>query len=522
MKRVSLEALAVGAVLLIAFSLRLWGISYDLPYIYHPDEPLSIAISEHIFKTGDLNPHWFEYPSLYFYIHSLVYIPYYLLLKFYGVFQTRTDIITPITLVMGSTYAPMPGLVLVGRILTVICGVATAGLTFAIGKRLTGNAAAGLLASLMVAVSPSNVSNSRFITPDTIVVFFATVTFLAAILVYQEGRTRYYLIAGLAAGLTASTKYNGALILVSLLAAHYFRRGERRKLYLGLILCGLAFLGTTPFALVDWRLFLRGAGYQALHYATGHAGMEGEAFKWYLDNLWHTVALISILALVEILRGLFGRRKEIMLLAIFPLVYFGFIARMAVRNDRTFLPITPFLFVLAASFLVHLHNQAKEVGAPARRKASMLAIACLSVAALVQPVDRTITAAARLMVVNSRETARVWISDNLSGGTKIALESYSPFLQPTRFAVQGFESMIDHGPEWYVANGFEYLVFSQDMYGRFYREPAKYSAEVSRYDRLFRRFTLTRLFTDGDYEVRLYRVKQAEEDDRIPPDTFLR
>jgi len=73
--------------------------------------------------------------------------------------------------------------------------------------------------------------------------------------------------------------------------------------------------------------------------------------------------------------------------------------------------------------------------------------------------------------------------------------------------VQRFGRMIDHEPGWYIQQNFDYLVFSQGMYGRFYREPERYRNEISQYDNLFRQFNLVMMFTDGGYEVRVYRVK---------------
>ena len=64
--------------------------------------------------------------------------------------------------------------------------------------------------------------------------------------------------------------------------------------------------------------------------------------------------------------------------------------------------------------------------------------------------------------------------------------------------------MIYHTSEWYIANGFEYLVFSQGMFGRFYQEPDRYSSEVSQYEDLFGAFDVVKTFTDGGYEVRVY------------------
>lgn len=511
MKPIYRESILLGIILLIALLVRIWRVNYDLPYIYNPDEPLYVIISQNIFKTGDLNPHFFNYPSLFFYINALAYVPYYLVGKLLGVFHTPSNILPPISLAMGVTLAQMPTTVLLGRIVTICFGVGTVGLTYFVGKRITGRTSVGVLASLMAAISPTNVWHSRLITPDTFVTFFLLASFLASILVYQQGKTWQYAVAGICVGLTASSKYNGGLIVLPLLLAHFLNYGKagfkQPKLYLALLLCGIGFLATTPYAIFDSAKFLNDLKFEAQHYSTGHAGMEGNALGWYLHYMWQTAGVIYILAALEILRGVYSRSKEIFLLSIFPIVYFVFISSFAVRNDRTSLPLTPFLFLLAASFLVHLMSKANELQSKALRKFAIFTIACLSLASLILPTSKTLTDTIRLTTPDSRETARIWINNNLPTGAKIALESYSPFIDPTRFSVYGFGRMIDHGPEWYVEQGFDYLVFSQGMYKRFYLEPERYRFEVSQYDNLFRRFPLLMLFTDGGYEVRVYKVK---------------
>jgi hypothetical protein len=86
--------LLVG-VTLAAFLLRLWGINFGLPYLYHPDEPGYVTIAQNIFKTGDLNPHFFNYPSLFFYLNALAYMPYYLAGRLAGAFSSPADIAAP-------------------------------------------------------------------------------------------------------------------------------------------------------------------------------------------------------------------------------------------------------------------------------------------------------------------------------------------------------------------------------------------------------------------------------------------
>ncbi len=248
-----------------------------------------------------------------------------------------------------------------GRLLTVLFGVATVFLVYHIGWRLLGSKQVGLLASLMLAISPTHVSHSQLITPDAFLVFFLLLSFLGSVGVLKEGRSRDYVLAGLGAGLAASTKYNGALILVSLIAAHSIRYGrsgsKRGSLYLGIGLSVAAFLLTTPFALLDWEAFRTGAQFELRHYATGHAGMEGNTLKWYISYLLTIEGPVAFLAILESIRGFSARSKNTLALSIFPVTYFVFINRFVVRNDRTLLPLIPFLFLLAAHFIVKAFNK---------------------------------------------------------------------------------------------------------------------------------------------------------------------
>lgn len=507
-----LETTLLALILLTGLGLRLWGIDFDLPYIYHPDEPARIAISQRMLKTGDLNPHFFNYPSLFIYLNLLAYVPYFLFGKLLGVFQSPGDILEPVQLTMGVTYAPMPTAVLLGRLVTVTFGVGSVILVFLTGRRLRGGMWAGLLATLFMAASPTNVQHSHWITPDTTAVFFTVAAVYASILVFQEGRTWQYILAGVCIGLAASTKYNAGLVIASLVAAHFLRHGgggfKERNLYIGLVLSGLAFLMTTPFAILELPEFLADLQVVAGHYSTGHPGMEGDTLQWYLLSLWRTTGPLFLIASVATLYGIVTRSREMVLIAVFPLVYFLFISRFVVRNDRTLLPLTPSLFLLASSLLVLLIKLVAKLRSRPWAATLAFVLSATLIASLAISAGPLISFIDRLNTVDSRETARQWIDNSLPPGATVAIEPYAPFVDPSRFQVQGLGSMIDHSPDWYIEQGFEYLVFGEGMFGRFYREPEKYETEISEYDGLFDQFELLRLFTDGGYEVRIYHVTE--------------
>ena len=171
------------------------------------------------------------------------------------------------------------------------------------------------------------------------------------------------------------------------------------------------------------------------------------------------------------------------------------------------MPLTPFMFLLAAWFLIIVFDKLRKVQTQSFRRLFLTVFACFVIGLLALSVSKTIADTQSITKINSRETARIWIDNNLPTGVNVGIEAYSPFINQSRFAVQGFSKMIEHDPEWYIEQQFDYLVFSQGMYGRFYQDPERYKNEISQYDNLFGRFTLTRLFTDGGYEVRVYKVK---------------
>jgi 4-amino-4-deoxy-L-arabinose transferase-like glycosyltransferase len=511
MSQIKKKKLLIVAILLIALAVRLWGIGYDLPYIYHPDEPWPIRIGHRMLVTRDFNPNFFDWPSLIIYVNLYIQSAYYFIANLFS-FGTSPEIINPLVEVaMGVTYSPKPTIVLLGRLVTVFIGVGNVALTIWTGKKLSCDLKVGALAGLMMALSEPNVGLNRFITPDSYATFFVAVVLLASVLIFRKGRTRAYVIGGLGLGLAIASKYNSALVVIVLLVGHFLRTGwqgyKDYRLYLAFGLAGLAFVVANPYALLDFSAFYADFASTGQHYSKGHEGMEGDTLRWYLDYMWKTAGFIYILAALEILRGLYARSKEIILLSVFPIVYFAFISSFVVRNDRTLLPLTTFAFLLAASFFIYVLNITKRLQSRRLRRLSTFAMICLLGLSFVTPMSKVIKNAIWLTTVNSRETARVWIDDNLPAGSKVAVESYSPFVDPQRFVVHGVGRMIDHEPEWYVENGFDYLVFGQGMYGRFYRDPKRYGVQISQYESLFSAFTLIKVFVDGNYEVLVYAVR---------------
>ena len=506
------ERTLLAAILLIALALRVWAIDFGLPYLYHPDEPSKIEIAQNIVKTGDLNPHYFKKPTLLIYANALLYLPYYAVGKARGEFHSMADIPPPERLNMGVGHIGAPGAVVLGRTLTAIVGVLGVLLTWVLGRRLFGRPEPALIAALATAVSPVNVIQSHFIEVNAFLGTAVLGVAWYALRIYDYGTRRDYLLAGFLTGVAVSCKYPGAVIAVMPVAAHWLRSGRRLKplgyLVQSFILMPVGFFLFTPFAIFDPVHFLLGAGSEAYHYASGHSGYEGMAPLWYLEYAVGSEGPLSVLAVVGLVWAVLRRLDRIVLMGVFVVAYYGFVSCFEVRNSRTLLPITPFLFLLGSWLFIELVDRFR-VSAPSRRRTLAAAgLALLLLVSIGVPLKETIAYDAQLGRVDSRETARVWIEQNIPHGSRIVIEPYSPFVRPDEFQVDTTLRMTNHPPQWYVIKGYQYLVFSEGMYERFFDDPKRYPQEVAEYQALFDRFPLVKKFEDGGYEVRIHEVVQ--------------
>ena len=499
----------LAAIVLGGFALRIWGIGYGLPYTYRPDEPTYIAIALNMLKTGDLNPHLLGYPSILFYLNALIYGIYFLIGRAVHVFATPVDLVAPEIVTMGVGRELTPNLLLLGRSLSAIFGTGCILLTYLVGRKLSARPIVGILAAVLVAVSPTAIASSQNIAPDIFALFFVLVSVLGAIEIGYAGSMASYVIAGVGAGLATSSKYNAALVILAMVAAHFLRYGmagfRRRELYIGLAACIASFFLASPFVILDFRAFLETFGLNAnIYLVTGHAGQEGNSPQWYVSYLLGTEGIYVLLGLLEGWYLLYSRSKPGLTILIFPVVYFVTVSSFVVRNERTIMLIVPLAALTAGLLVAQLQEKATQLHFP--RLGVCGALVATAFLLLLTPIQSSLAADVWLNEPDGRESARQWLEAKLPVGARVALEAYSPYLDTRRFTVFGIDAIVDRSLDWYVQNGFEYLVFSQGMYGRFFDDPTLYAIWVAKYNAFFARFPEIKRFDDNGYEVRVYKT----------------
>lgn len=134
------------------------------------------------------------------------------------------------------------------RLLSIACGAGTAWMVYLAARRLYGPRPAEL-AGTLAAWLPLFLRHGSFATPDAPLLFFWSAAFWALAVVFSGGPRRFWLMAGLFAGLAMDSKYTAVFVpagVLAFLAASPDHRGwlSRRDPWLAAALALLAFSPT--------------------------------------------------------------------------------------------------------------------------------------------------------------------------------------------------------------------------------------------------------------------------------------
>src|ERR671931_516485 len=135
-RRSRLAAIGIPLLLIAGAALRLWGIRRDLPYLYHPDEPLGVSVALRMMKSADANPHFFGYGSFFFYLNAAAYAAYYALGRAVGLFHSPDDVPNLPVLALGVPRTAMPSEVIALRLVTVAASLCCMIVAHRLGARL--------------------------------------------------------------------------------------------------------------------------------------------------------------------------------------------------------------------------------------------------------------------------------------------------------------------------------------------------------------------------------------------------
>lgn len=412
----------LALILLAALALRLHHLDWALPHTYEEAKPLRVAFQMWGWDRGadvNLNPEFFNYPSLVLYIHFIVQGLLFAVLRLGGGIESVID--------WQVIYLTDPTVIyLVERTVTVAFALGSIAAAAAAARRVAGWPAA-LTAALLLAVNPFHIAHSQMIEVDMPLTFFAMLSLWAMVRITQSGERRHYLIASIAAGLAASSKYTGFFLAAPLVAAHLLapRGRSLASLLRALGLMIAAFALTSPFVILDFGRFWRDLAMERSHMAEGHFGLaQASTWKFYAKTLAGGVVnpLVAVAALAGVTLGVVTRSRAMTVPLVFAALYLLTISTWTMRAERYLLPVIPVAAVFAGVAVAGLMRGTR------RRRSALAAMAIV----LACGIDISRHARAVSAIQSSAQTdATRWIEDNVPDGAFIVNEYQGPeFLAP--------------------------------------------------------------------------------------------
>jgi hypothetical protein len=411
------ERLFLTAILIAGAALRVWGLTFGLPHSETRPDETTIVITATGLLYGGLNPHFFHWPSLEFYLVSAIYRIGWEIGHLRGLYRLKFD------MYKDAAVRATPFL-LVPRVLSVLAGVATIWLVYKLVDRLFDRLTA-ITSAFFVAVAFLHVRDSHFGVTDvpmTALVVAALVALSRA--ADNPTRVRGWALCGALSGLAASTKYNGGLVLApavgtAIVTLIMSEPGTRRKLLQGMAaLVGsalIAFLCGTPYAILDAPHFLEGLQFDLSHLMEGHGIVLGRGWVYHLTfSLWYGLGaplLVAGLAGMMLL-VVMSWKKAVMILT-FPILYYVTVGRGYTVFVRYITPVVPFLCITAAVFIVWIARQlAKEAVVP-------FVAGAIAVGISLPSIQRAVAFDSLIGRTDTRVLAAQWIASHVRADERV-------------------------------------------------------------------------------------------------------
>ena len=402
------------------------------------------------------------------------------------------------------------GLMFGGRVIVLACLCGAALLTW----RAMGPG--GPLAAVLVLATPGFLQYGSYLLPDVPLFLLAMIVMLSAMRAVEQGSARWLYIAAATAGLAASTKYNGASLVLVVATAGVLLHGRDllallRSAGICAVICLLAFLIGSPGWIFATDVFWGALQFELAHSREGHLGTHGVPGFGQMELLLRNFPVLTIGGIIG---AVFGSRAADpkTVLAVVTLLSGFAIASMTEKQSLHY------LFV-AMPALVYFTAKAVDWSGAKARPGWFAAVGAVLVISTVMALP--------MMRTSSTDLAREWLDRNVTKDqTILRASAYVPDLRSaTEFAEMAEQSEFTQAAavlaraqptlnvaKYEYATGLaglaqaDFLVTSAQVFDRYFEHGVFTSLPPGPEDALYtefnrRRAFYTALFQSKDWQI---------------------
>ncbi|HWW85314.1 MAG TPA: glycosyltransferase family 39 protein [Vicinamibacterales bacterium] len=465
--------LLLATILVMAAAVRLWGIRFGLPYAYARPDETAVAGAAVNFLSGDLRPTIFSWPTLFMYVVALLYIATFVIGRPFTGYETLAAFAESRRQSVAPFFYP-------ARALSALMGVLSVWWVYAIGRRVFDETV-GLVAAFFLALAFLHVRDSHFGVTDVTMTGLIVLAVLTILRWRETGGLGRVAIAGFAAGLAASTKYNGFGVFVPFGVALVQRfvderdrpnrlAGACQSLAVFAAIVASVFFSTSPYIIIDWARFVSDVTALGDTFSVGHGIVLSRGWLWYARVTLPAAMGWPIFAagVVGTVILLASRFRETAVLFAFPVAYYIVAGRGYTVFARYILPEVPFLCIGAAWLVVTAVRAVVGASWPSLRVAALGTAAIVMVAPtarktimsdelLTVPDNRVVVAQALMSLVPP--DSLVYHSGGAYGHVPFALEGRELPLRECAF--DEATGRFDAGqPDWIIVQRSPLVLYS--------------------------------------------------------------
>ncbi len=469
-----LAAILVLSLVLQSYKLG-WGlvtdnIGFNGISAFHIAEPTLVYIPYNMMQTGDLNPHFFDEPSLFY---NSMYVVFSIISKFIAI-----DSFTQY--------------VWIARVMTSVFTVFVVFLVYLVGKEV-GNTNTGLYAALFMALNPYYLWFSSVAKEDPMMILFVTLAMYLFTRYLSTKDPNDFLLTMAAAGFAVSVKYPAGIMLPFLMILYFFYDKELavsekiKTLVKSFGVYSIAFAIGTPYSVLAFSEFIAGAVREFGHYTTGHPGFDH--FTWFVHiqtitglwdatNIWgkggYGLTLILLLAGLIIIPS--QLKKEIeprksyiwyMLVGWISLSLILFCFLISVKMGNQMLILTPAAMVVAGFgfekvlAMIPSVNLKRVIGS-----VIFLLIFTYAASGIVSSQN------------DNRYYAADWMLSNMEPDANLSIATTLFVYLPDEFTRK---SILPVDVQYMESANYDYIILSSWEYERYLESPETYPAESNFY-----------------------------------------
>jgi hypothetical protein len=350
----------MSIIVVYSFFLKMRLISQDMPYSCHTDEKYIVEPALTILKTGDFNPHRFNYPSLPIYLAAMSFTVGYLNSAAHLEIKSTQDIEPNVY-----PYFKHPRIIWHARVVFTFLSALAMIFMALIAYRFYKNPFLLFGVPLVASLSYHYLLFSyTYLNVDTAATFFIFLVYwhLASTL-KRDSFIHKAIVPGILSGLVLACKYNLFWIIVPAVLVILFYAKERKKakiLSLFLIMM-FTFILVVPFSVLDFNTFLDWLAIDVRVYNTvgvGHSTTPGlPQLIYHMRYFFVDFGFgFSFLAFVGIIAGFFYDWKKGIILLSFPLLLLFHLSSYVKHYPRNIMSLFGIFAIFAALGVVCLYK----------------------------------------------------------------------------------------------------------------------------------------------------------------------